>query len=278
MKNFLAEINERTRSPLIYSFLIAWVIFNWKIPVSLLFEDVKELEAHGYYSHLQFIQAKLNWSKGLVHPLLSSVIYTFVFPFVRNGISIFNAWINRWGSHYTLNISKKGKISLEKYIDIKKELDYQLSNLEQTIIKEASYLKENTQLKKDIDLLKDDFENISKSRNPILIDGFWRYEYPVSANSRQIGYLRIEKGYIFKTDGSKRYETTIISKIALFNFQNHNNNIQMVSMPSSSNLDPKHIILNGIQYFDLQISPERHLLEGKFGPNLENIVTLTKFE
>lgn len=277
MKNFLAEINERTRSPLIYSFLIAWVIFNWKIPVSLLFEDVKELEAHGYHSHLQFIQAKLNWSNGFFHPFYSALIYTFGFPFVKNIISIFNAWIQRWGNNYSLTASKKGKISTEKYIDLKEAYEKQLISLEQTINNEAAYFKANSALNEEINHLKKDLENLNQiiknsneKNDTSVMNGYWSFKFSNESKSshRRLtsdlsGYFIFENGSVFLSDVGKR-KNGLISNIELLSYNKDRGEITFVSIPNKSN-NINYIIDREVVYFKLSINPEITTMTGIMG-------------
>lgn len=280
MKNFLAEINERARSPFIYSFLIAWLIFNWKIPISLFFEDVKELETHGYHSHLQFIQAKLNWNNGLVQPVLSALVYTFIFPFIKNGISIFSGWIQSWGNSYTLKASRKGKISVEKYIELKDEYAKQLLLLEEAVDKESVFFKENIDLKEQIKMLKLQYELDDESKNKKILDGFWKFEYNDQSNRNEhSGYLKFQNGDVFKSDISKTNDNKIISRVVLFHFMKSNNSLIMLIKPTNFVRSINEVIMyNQTTFLELNISPEKTKMTGKFGPQLEYNITFTKFE
>ena len=89
----------------------------------------------------------MSLKNSLTYPLLIALGYTFLFPFFRNGILIFNSWIKAWGSTFSIRFYKSGKISIEEYIQLRDTYAKRTILLEETLKKESKYLQENEDLK-----------------------------------------------------------------------------------------------------------------------------------
>lgn len=79
-KDFKSQINERLSNPLLGSFLISWVIWNWGLVLGLLF-------GNGYSERLLIVQAAIKESevyyfKLWAYPLLSAGLYITFYPFL----------------------------------------------------------------------------------------------------------------------------------------------------------------------------------------------------
>jgi hypothetical protein len=52
LSDFFKDLKERVSAPLFSSFALAWLIFNWKIPIALFFYKNQNLSADGYNSYI----------------------------------------------------------------------------------------------------------------------------------------------------------------------------------------------------------------------------------
>lgn len=43
ISEILNSVKERVSNPLIFSFLASWLVYNWKIPVALIWFDEKQI-------------------------------------------------------------------------------------------------------------------------------------------------------------------------------------------------------------------------------------------
>ena len=82
------NIKDRLTNPLLFSFFCSWLIFNWEIPVSLIWYDSEQIKVSGHNSIFQFIHCKLNKEHSFLYPILFAIFYTLLIPIIRNGISI----------------------------------------------------------------------------------------------------------------------------------------------------------------------------------------------
>ncbi len=144
--DFFKSIRERLSSPLISSFIIAWLIANWKIPIGLFFYKFLELKTDGYNSYFDLVTKNTNAWLNLYLPLIIAGCYTFLFPFLRNLILIFNEWIETWGNNQRLKISKERFVSISYLMDQKLEYDKSAKKLLETIQSINQTEGENTRL------------------------------------------------------------------------------------------------------------------------------------
>ncbi len=182
ISEFFKELKERLSSPLFSSFILTWLIFNWKIIADVLFYKNAELHLDGYNSYIDLIQKNSSTSNFLWKPLASALVYTFIFPFIRNIILAFNAWIKSWGNTWNLNISKSGKVSVTKYIELRNTYEERTELLEEVLKKESEYLSNNEKLKNENFQLSDRINDLESRiakwnsfNNIELLNGDWKY-------------------------------------------------------------------------------------------------------
>lgn len=136
LNEILDSIRERFSSPLIFSFLISWLIVNWQIPIAVVFYESSA--PFGIPEDLlQYITAYSDGYRLLLWPTLLSLAYTFLSPIVRNIVSAFFTWTASWGNNWNLSISKESKVSMEKYFALRENYKKRTEVLEETISSES---------------------------------------------------------------------------------------------------------------------------------------------
>src|SRR5690606_4964283 len=86
VKSFFETFKERISNPLISSFIIAWLVVNWKITIGLLFYNIAELNRDGYISYIDLISKNSCAINTFVIPLAWSLFYTFIYPRIKGRI------------------------------------------------------------------------------------------------------------------------------------------------------------------------------------------------
>ena len=187
ISDFFKDLKERISNPLFSSFIVSWLIFNWKILVGLFFYDNNELKVDGYNSYLDFVSKNLSSSNTIWKPLGAALIYTFIFPFIRNCILAFNSWIKAWGNVWNLSLSKTSKVSIAKYVQLREVYQRRTSLLEEVLEKEGTYLREyEEERNKVLQLTNEKNETFSelqkwKTINDVTqLNGEWEIHYPDS--------------------------------------------------------------------------------------------------
>jgi hypothetical protein len=94
-------------------------------------------------SFIELIRKNSNIHSMVIGPLLSALFYTFVFPFFKNCVYAFQAWVNTWGTDWNLNLSKGGKIPAAKYLSLRQDYKNRTKVLQEALESETGYLKEN---------------------------------------------------------------------------------------------------------------------------------------
>jgi len=195
VSDFFKDIQERLSNPLFSSFLVSWGIINWQIPVALIFYNNDTLKIDGYGSYIDLILKKSSIWNYFGYPLLLAIVYTFLFPFIRNGILAFQTWIKTWGNDLNLKISRRGKISTERYIQMREKYYKLNSTLEELLSSETSYVQKNNTLigeKAAISIqLNELSDEISRWRNmndPSILNGDWDYSFKTSITKEEKKY------------------------------------------------------------------------------------------
>ena len=216
------ELRERLINPLFSSFIIAWVVINWRIPVGLIFYSNANLKVDGYNSYMDLIAKNYSSWHYVVYPFLISFVYTFAFPFFRNVIFAFQTWIKTKSTNWNLEISRVGKVSMERYIQLKQKYYEQSKTLEQLFTDEGKYLDENKELNvekaklfTENNKLSSDLNYWNSMNDSRVLNGEWDYSFRASITD-EIKAYRVEisgnQFYLYK-DASKR------DRIEIYNIQ-----------------------------------------------------------
>ncbi len=216
--DFSKELKTRISNPFISSFLISWAIINWRILIGLFFYKNQELNADGYSSYIDFISQNISPQKSFFGPMFTALTYTFAFPFFRNCIFAFNAWIQSWGTTWNLNISKSSKISVSKYIELREVYKDRTELLQSVLDKEGQYLKDYETLKNEhlsMTEQKNDLyhqlESWKTANNSDQLNGQWEIHYP-NTQDKPVYRVQINHGtidYIDNPPANRNGRTTI---------------------------------------------------------------------
>jgi hypothetical protein len=160
IKEIITNLSERFSSPLIFSFISSWIVINWQISISLIWYDSDQISNAGFNNIFDFINSKLNIIESFCYPLSVALIYTFIYPLLRNVIEAFIVWTESWGEKWNLSISKQSNVSIEKYIKLREDYDKRSKILESTISNETFTIDALETLKTESLKLKDEFNQL----------------------------------------------------------------------------------------------------------------------
>lgn len=147
LKDIFKSAFERFSNPFVFSFVCAWLIFNWQITLALFWFDKDQIVLAGYTSLIDLIAEKVKVDGIIWKPLLFSFGFVLVNPWIKNLISSFNTYTAKIGDKWNLNISKDGKVSVSKFISLNAELSKQKKYLAELIENENTLAHENEDLK-----------------------------------------------------------------------------------------------------------------------------------
>lgn len=123
LKDFISDIKERISNPFISSFIIAWIFRNYPIIITLIFYKQSDLNRDHYTSYIDVIQKNYSENHMLWFPLVVAITYTFVIPWVKSGIKIFNSWLASLTDTGIIRATKGQWMTVEKHADLSKGLE-----------------------------------------------------------------------------------------------------------------------------------------------------------
>lgn len=193
--DFLSNIKERISSPLLFSFLISWIVYNWRVTIALLWYD----PSPGVSEHLsliKFIENETVCWKSVGVPIIFALLYTILSPIIKNLTSAFKTWNSKWGEQWNLDILKASNVSMDKYLtlrraslDKEKELDQIIKDesLTQEKLKEISKAleverKEKAKIQTEMGELKSVIGNLNRAS---ILDGKWTRKITTSSGTSE---------------------------------------------------------------------------------------------
>lgn len=207
LKEIYSNIRDRFTNPLVFSFVCAWIIINWKVTVALIWYNPEEIRKTGCETIFEFISDKVNTGTGILHPFYLALGYTLLMPIVKNLISAFYTWTGTWGENWNLSISKGGKIPIGKYFKLRENYDRRTKILEKVISQESELTNKNATLETELFEIKDaanslklqltESQNtISLSKNVGMLNGRWTNSYSdeIDTSFNGIEEVLIENG------------------------------------------------------------------------------------
>lgn len=243
ISDFLKELRERVSSPFFFSFLLSWLLINWRIPIALIFYKSEDLTKDGFKSYMDLITKQYGNGNMFWWPLFSALVYTFLYPLFKNAVILVNAWYQRWGTNFSLQISKKGKMPVEKYIKLRQSYVDRTELLEKILREENAFsvqkielqndnlllMADKQKLEADLQTLQATVDNWSRSNQLKYLAGYWQYS--------EINLIKVEeikRELVIKPDGAA---------YLYFSATKETGNIYFSIANINHNLESKHISL-----------------------------------
>jgi hypothetical protein len=193
LNSLFKNLRDRLSSPLIFSFILAWLIINWKITIGLVIYKMPELKADGYHSYMDMVNHNINTLNVIFLPLLIALAYVFIYPPVRNAVTAFQTWTTSWGPNWELKVSGASHIPIEKYIELKKHTDGQIEILANIIKQQNGALTENDRQKNEIEKLIEERNEVRKDldtwksvTDPTVLHGDWEQSFSPGSDQKAV--------------------------------------------------------------------------------------------
>ncbi len=179
----MESIGERLRNPFFFSYILSWLVLNWEVCICLFWYDKEILWKTGYITQVDYISSRLNSSTTIWWPLIGAICYTLGSPLLKNLVTAFRTWMNKWGENWRLNLSMGAKIPIERYLARVKLVEARERQLELRIESESTAIME-----KENQLAQLTLEHTQKERD--LNDKNIRREELIYTQTQQISNLR----------------------------------------------------------------------------------------
>lgn len=215
VKEFFKHINYRLSSPFIFSFVIAWLFWNWQVPISILFRDKEFLRIDGYKSYIDLISKTVTTWTGIIYPALSAIAYTLINPFISSIVHALYTWVQKNSDAWDLKIWGGAKISFDKYITLKKNIEAREEILQQALDEEKKIVSQVESLTTQNFALQQELNRVRAESTKDLAD--LRATFPDTSYSTIQGKWEVKLSF---KDGQSRFEQIVIRGNSFYILQN----------------------------------------------------------
>lgn len=212
IQDFLKEFRARFSSPFFSSLALAWLIINWKIPIALLFYKLPDWQKEEHSTYIGLIQQSVTAWSGIVTPFIGAVCYTLIAPLLKNSIQALHAYLDAKGMDWSLTAAKRGKISIDRYMQLRDSYKQREAALLKLYREESRYLKLNSQLHENVNDFRNKFENMSANCDQLRsyselksYNGHWELTYVDVDGHQKSEVVSIQMGDICTTDKEAKF-------------------------------------------------------------------------
>jgi predicted transcriptional regulator len=204
INNFFQASNERLKNPLIFSFLISWVAFNWR-PLFTLILSEQKIEERINYITTNFNETQFT----LYYPLFVSLGYVVLLPYFTWIIEKIVQFAKSGRKENLINeqiYDLKGKQKIakeERNYEEEKAGNVEISELNNKILELS---KKNEERQKEIESLKIDYNNLKKEKNKL--EQYINLESPDEVEFSEAIKVKLDQEYedFLKTEVSTYFE------------------------------------------------------------------------
>lgn len=147
-KSVNSILYERTTSPLYGTFIVSWIIWNWKIVYLTLFISAEKLNIN----KIDYILSNF-WDPHylITYPLISTIIFLTVVPFMSNAAYWLALRFNKWKKDQKNQINLKQLLTLEQSMELREQILVQQEKFEKLLenknleIKQLTLMIENVE-------------------------------------------------------------------------------------------------------------------------------------
>lgn len=142
-KSISAILYERTTSPLFGTFIISWMIFNWKIIYLTLFISEDKIQIN----KIDYITTNCNNVWNLIwSPLISTFILITIIPLFSNGAYWITILYNKWKLEKKKEVELSQQLTLEQSIELRKQISEQENQFEKMLSSKDLEIKQLRQV------------------------------------------------------------------------------------------------------------------------------------
>lgn len=187
------NIKDRLSNPFVFSFICSWLVYNWRIPVALIWYDKSQFSGCGCHTIFDFISFELAKTNSLLFPLFFAFVYTISIPFIKNGVRIVSAHAQKWGENEEIKALDGGKIGVEKYLKLREEYKEAIKKLEDVDKEEKEYLTEKGKLLNEFNGVREELnqkikengdlrDSLARTFDSSILNGNWLYNSSIKLN------------------------------------------------------------------------------------------------
>ena len=172
----IGEVFNKYRNPVIGSFIVSWLVINWKVVLFiLLYSD--SYSNQPFETFIEKITGLGNWCSFYLFPFLSIIFYVVILPIIGLGVRKFYSWISVESEKIFFKTISKKPVSGEKYAILYKSLNQEIRRytdiVESFESKEAQYIHEVSELRRIVSELVDFKTKANQINDVSSLNGYW---------------------------------------------------------------------------------------------------------
>lgn len=159
---------QRLSQPILLSFCIAWIFWNWEIVVALCWYDAKNIEKLGFKNHMEYIKSLKDTWRNFLWPLIVAGLYPLSILILNNFYTFFKTLEDKLFT----KIVKNATVPTDLYLDAQDKIEAKekriskFIELETEMQGEINDLKiENRELEGKLNSLSSEHLNIESIKN-----------------------------------------------------------------------------------------------------------------
>lgn len=207
LKDFFSDLKSRISNPFISSFVIAWIFRNYQVIVTLLFYKQSELARDGYKSYIDVIQKNYTQNQMIWFPLSVALGYTFVFPFFKSGIRLFESWIVTKTDSFVYTITKDEVVSVEIHSQVVNDLKEKKAQYADAISEEKGLKEQISGLNERVlEMSKNHTETVKalnaqhdKEKKELILE----YDYRVDRSTQDLIEAHAKRLHVLESDNTR---------------------------------------------------------------------------
>lgn len=183
LKNFLVELNDRFRNNFISSFILSWLVFNWKICILTVWFLTDSNSKIGFNEYTKIIEDLNNNSISIGWPLVFSLLYVTLFQLFRVLLSYLQGLFSKLRSKAEIKGLSGGSISIEKYLKLRENYLEKIDQLETIIQSESEYIDKYDKISSSLNEAKQreneirtKHSRLQSSLDPNILNGYWSFQ------------------------------------------------------------------------------------------------------
>ncbi|MGJ1420463.1 hypothetical protein ACR79T_12620 [Sphingobacterium spiritivorum] len=189
MENLLSAFAKRFSQPIILSFVIAWIVWNWEIVIALIWYNQETIKKLGVDNYVQYIELHKNIFANYIIPVCIAFAYPIVILIANN----FTAFIRKFDQKLFFFISKDANVPTKFLLDAQDDIDSKEKRISKFISKEAEMLGNINELEINNGKLLGDLNLISEELNQLKLIHSSTNEKLYDEKFRADEYLRKSK-------------------------------------------------------------------------------------
>ncbi|MEH8161271.1 helix-turn-helix domain-containing protein [Aeromonas veronii] len=117
-----AHLYDRAVSPLMGSFIVSWIVWNYKLPLLIMSKE-PILEKYRIISEVLYTSESSIYLNGLAYPTLTALAYIFIYPYPAEFVFKFTRNRQKSISNIKRRIESETLLTIKESVELRREIE-----------------------------------------------------------------------------------------------------------------------------------------------------------